>query len=213
MSKIAAVVLAAGNASRFGDEKVFLKLPNDKRVIRHIVDVISSAGFSPVFVVIRQAEQAFQDHLVDTPARLLENPHAHLGMSTSLQTGVSHVPAEYNACMIALGDQPFITPELLRLLTDEYNKTHAQIVYPLVGGVRSNPVILDRSAFPAVMRLQGDTGARALPKTFKIHTVEWPDARLSMDIDTPEDYQTILEQWDKPDGEQAASKGSISQPG
>jgi len=196
MKKIFVVVLAAGKSSRFGAEKILQVLPNGKTILGHILEVIRRADFSPVFLVTRQLETLPAEILHGPAVTAIVNPRAELGISTSIQTGIQQIPEGYDACLVVLGDQPYITRDLLRLLAAEYEQSGALIVHPLVNGARSNPVILDKSVFAAVMQLQGDMGARALLDRYQVSTVAWPDARLPLDVDTPQDFQRVIELWD-----------------
>lgn len=197
MKKIAVLILAAGKASRFGSEKLLQMLPNGLTVIRHITDIVLNSGLTPVIVVTSlQAGNSIQQSLAGCKVHYYQNPAAELGISTSLQAGIRQISDDFDAALVVLGDQPFITSNLLLLLTAEYSKSQAQIVYPAVDGQRSNPVLLDRAVFSAIMELRGDTGARTIFPLFRCQSVDWPDRRLLLDIDAPEDLANIKANWD-----------------
>jgi molybdenum cofactor cytidylyltransferase len=61
-----------------------------------------------------------------------------------------------------------------------------------VGDRRANPVLFDRSTFPELLALQGDTGGRAIIDRHSIESVDWADANLLFDVDTPDDYHRLL---------------------
>ncbi len=195
MKNISVVILAAGQAHRFGAHKILQNLPNNLSIIRQIVHIVLEAGFQKPIIVTKEPDHLLRQELSDVDCVWISNPDAHLGMSTSLQKGIQNIPEDADAAMVVLADQPFITVELLQKLTIEYNNTHSQIVYPLVQGKRSNPVILDRTVFSAVMELRGDVGARALLPGFSVTTIDWPDKRLPLDVDTPADYERVLAEW------------------
>jgi molybdenum cofactor cytidylyltransferase len=54
-------------------------------------------------------------------------------------------------------------------------------------------VLFDRRIFPDLMALQGDVGGRALFAKYPITWVPWHDPGLLLDVDTPEDYQKLLD--------------------
>ncbi|MEM5774268.1 MAG: nucleotidyltransferase family protein [Anaerolineaceae bacterium] len=196
MKNLQPVILAAGHALRFGSNKILQKLPNNLPIIRHIAETVLEAAFVfPPVIVTRVDDHLLQAALAGLEIQYVDNPDAHLGISTSLQKGLRHLASGADAALIVLGDQPFITAALLQKLNGLYQESGAQIVYPQVGGRRSNPVILDRSVFPAAMALRGDTGAKSLPPGFTIATLDWLDARLPLDADTPQDYERILAAW------------------
>ncbi len=64
---------------------------------------------------------------------------------------------------------------------------------PRVGDRRANPVLFDRVTFPDLMQLQGDVGGRAVIASgrHRVEWLDWLDAWLLEDIDTPEDYARL----------------------
>ena len=72
----------------------------------------------------------------------------------------------------------------------------APLVAPWCGGRRANPAVFDRQTFPDLLTLSGDAGGRALfnmPERYTPAWLRWPDERLLLDIDTPEDYRHLKE--------------------
>ncbi len=188
----AGVLLAAGSASRFGQPKVLLDW-HGKTLLRHIAEIALQAGLSPVIVVAGAEVEQIRAALADLPVRIVENTEWLRGQSTSLQAGLNAIsPAHAGSAIFLLGDQPFVPPDLLYQLCAEHLKILAPIVAPRVNGQRANPVLFDRSTFPELLTLQGDQGGRKLFDRYSPHWIEWEDARLLEDIDTPEDYQRLL---------------------
>ena len=69
---------------------------------------------------------------------------------------------QIDAALIVLADQPFVRSETLDRIIERYRDRGAEIVIPFYQGSRGNPVLLNRSIFPEVMALEGDTGCRAI---------------------------------------------------
>jgi molybdenum cofactor cytidylyltransferase len=67
------------------------------------------------------------------------------------------------------------------------------ILAPFVNDRRANPVLFGRETFNDLLILNGDQGGRAIFSKFNPTYMEWADDRLLMDVDTPEDYQRLLE--------------------
>jgi molybdenum cofactor cytidylyltransferase len=63
----------------------------------------------------------------------------------------------------------------------------------MVDGQRSNPVLFDRQTWGDFLSLTGDLGGRALFSRYPATWVPWHDSRLLLDIDTPEDYQRLID--------------------
>jgi molybdenum cofactor cytidylyltransferase len=91
-----------------------------------------------------------------------------------------------------LGDQPQIPPSLPNALVELHARTLAPIVAPIVDGQRANPVLFDRVTFNDLLNLSGDMGGRALFSRYAVTWLEWHEPSVLRDIDTPEDYQSLL---------------------
>jgi CTP:molybdopterin cytidylyltransferase MocA len=69
-----------------------------------------------------------------------------------------------------------------------------EIIVPRIKGQRTNPVLFDRSTFGKLVALTGDMGGRAL---FDHHPLRWLDLEYlpaQQDIDTPADYQQLMDE-------------------
>lgn len=190
------LILAAGFSRRMGRCKLTLPLDGEPllhRVIRAAVD----AELSPVGVVMRPdtpelhaLTEGFDPAVQNVPA-----PEAHLGQSASLKAGIRWLlereTGALSGVMILLGDQPLVSPELIRTLTTAFRDDPDRAVAPEHEGVRGNPVILPRAAFDALLQLSGDAGARGLLTAFGLHLVPVNDRAAVMDVDTWEAYQQL----------------------
>jgi molybdenum cofactor cytidylyltransferase len=124
--------------------------------------------------------------LKDLPVLYVPNPDWDLGQSTSVRVGLQSCGPGVEAAAFLLADTPFVTDRLLRALVTEYRRTLTPIVAPRVQDRWANPVLFDRSTFPALVELQGDTGGRAIFDRFRIAGIHW-DESITIDVDTPED--------------------------
>jgi len=115
-------------------------------------------------------------------------------MSTSLRAGIDAINPEAKAAVIALGDQPLISVRTIDLLVERYLKTGGPIVAPYFQARRGNPVLFDRSLFPELRNVQGDTGAKASVERHAddVVKVQVDDYGVLFDIDTQGDYDRLL---------------------
>jgi xanthine dehydrogenase accessory factor len=186
---ISAIVLAAGQAARFGQCKQLMRL-GEKTLLEHVLDSLRQSRVEDVVVVLGAHADEIQQQIVFGRERVIINPGYTKGMSTSIQAGLNALPATTEAAMIVLADQPFVAPSTLDLLIDEYRRTQPSVVIPTYHGFRGNPVLVDKSLFPEMMGIRGDIGCRAIfgEHAERIAKVPVDDRGVVTDIDTMEDF-------------------------
>jgi molybdenum cofactor cytidylyltransferase len=194
-SRIAGVILAAGEASRFraaaGADGPVTKLVaqhEGKALVRHVAEAALGAGLAPVIVVTGHAEEAVADALAGLDVTLVRNPDYASGMASSLNAGLASVPA-VDAALVLLGDMPLVSASLIAQLVQAFrDNPQAAAVLPVHAGVRGNPVLLSSALFSDLAKLTGDAGARQILRGRDADVVEVdvnePAARL--DVDTPD---------------------------
>jgi CTP:molybdopterin cytidylyltransferase MocA len=141
---IAAVVLAAGAASRFGSPKQALLLPRVLERVRtaSVDDVVVVAGAYPLA----------------SDARIVHCAEWAQGPGASLRCGLSALGEEVEAAVVVLADGPDLRPEAIDRVIDAWRDTGAAVIAASYGGERGHPVLLARAAWESVP----DEGARAL---------------------------------------------------
>lgn len=187
--RVAAVILAAGGASRFGAPKQLLPW-HGGTLLSQVADTALASGADPVIVVLGHQADACRAALGDRPVKLVTNPAWQQGQSTSLRAGLDALPNNIAAAVFPLADQPGITSATIDALIARHRATLAPVVWPEYDGQRGNPVLFDRAVFPQLSRLSGDTGGRAVLQAYaaQVERVPVSDPGILFDIDTPDDY-------------------------
>jgi molybdenum cofactor cytidylyltransferase len=189
---VAGIILAAGGATRYGQPKPLLEW-RGQPFIRQIAQTALAAGLAPVVVISGSSGEAVAQAVADLPVSVVFNPEWQSGQSSSVRAGISFLPESIGAAVFLLADQPQLTESLLSAELELYRRCLAPIIAPLIDGKRANPVLFDQQVFEALKSIQGDTGGRQVFSQFKVSWLEWNDRRLLLDVDTPEDYQKLLE--------------------
>jgi CTP:molybdopterin cytidylyltransferase MocA len=182
----AAVVLAAGKASRFGGEDgAKLLAPfRGRPLVLWSVTAALSAGFDDVLVVTGAADLS---EVLPPEVVVVPNPKWAEGQATSLAAALDAAEAKgHDAVVVGLGDQPLVPTEAWRAV----GTTDGDIVVATYDGVRRNPVRLARSVWAEVDR-EGDEGARTLMRRRPELVTEVPCSGYPVDVDTRED----LDRW------------------
>ncbi len=193
----AAIILAGGGSERFGRTKFLLDWHGEP-FLRKIARTALEAKLDPVVVVLGAVVAPAIESLQGLSVDYALNLNWREGQSTSVHGGITALSKNAGAAVFLLADQPQVTPELLRTLVDAHNRSLSPLVAPFVGDRRANPVLFDRVTFDDLLALQGDIGGRAVFEKHAMQRLPWQDDSLLLDVDTPEDYQQLLERFRKP---------------
>ncbi len=191
---IVGVVLAAGRSSRLGRPKQLLPVRGEA-LLRYTLRRVLASSLDDVLVVVGHNAAAVRAAIAGLPVKIVFNTDAALGQSTSVVAGMQALPSETEAAVVLLGDQPGIDPETVDALIAVWRETGAPVIAPRYSDGMGNPVLFDRSIFPELATLEGDTGARPIVRAHRnagtLRLV--PVASLAPpDIDTEEDYAAFL---------------------
>jgi 4-nitrophenyl phosphatase len=193
MSKIAAVLLAAGGSTRFGQPKQLLDW-HGKPLVAHVADVALAAGLSPLVVVLGHQADAVRAALGSRPFQVATNWRWESGLSSSVQAGLAALDPTTEAALFLLCDQPLLTPRLLRELMSRFDPEGPTIVHPVLGGARRSPTLFGRELFAELGGVTGDKGGRVLVERYpeRVARVTVDKPQLLADVDTPDEYRRLL---------------------
>jgi molybdenum cofactor cytidylyltransferase len=200
VTKVAALVLAAGRSSRFreaggAEETKLVATLGGKPIVLRVVEAALASRARPVIVVVGHARGAVEAALEGLPATIVFNPDYATGLASSLRAGLTATPADAGGALVLLGDMPNVEARLVDALIGALEAwPNAQAIVPAEGGRRGNPVLLGRRLFDRARRLEGDEGARRLLASLKegdvVEIDPPPDSDVSFDVDTPSDLAT-----------------------
>jgi molybdenum cofactor cytidylyltransferase len=195
-AKVAIVMLAAGMATRMGatgGHKLLAAFDGIALVRRSALTAGNSQASSVTVVVGHRQHEiraVLSDLPVTMPVTVIDNPDYASGMASSLTSGFASVEASgADGVLVMLADMPALTSgDLDRLIAAFREANGAAIVRAVSKGRRGNPVILPRSMNDAVLRLEGDVGARHLIETSALPVIDVEIGNAAqIDVDTPED--------------------------
>jgi CTP:molybdopterin cytidylyltransferase MocA len=184
----AGIVLAAGASRRFGGVKQLAEL-HGRPLLSHAVEaMLSVPALEPVIVVLGHAADEIVSAIDFGNATVVVAAAWNDGQAASLQRGVI-AAGDADAVVITLGDQPFITPQVIAGALDQLAGHDA--VRTTYDGKPGHPVVLSRRVMDAVGGLAGDKGARDLLSRFRVR--EWEAGHLcsAADIDTREELAEL----------------------
>ena len=167
---IAAVVLAAGEARRFGTPKQRLLLPE-------VLERLSEAPVDDVVVVAGA-------HTLETPARVVTCAGWKRGPGASLTAGLAELGDDVEAAIVVLADGPDLAPASIERVIASWREEGGDIVAASYGGERGHPLLVARAAWEEIP----DGGLRELPARL----VPCDDLGDPGDVDTPADLPERL---------------------
>ena len=207
--KVAIILEAAGDARRFGRNKLLEPLGNGRLMISNILEAVRSVEktyISPTGISSDTVVCSFSKILVtqyDDVADLapdftiVKNDHPEIGISHSMQLGIA-AAEDVDAYMFCVCDQPFITADTITSLTDAYLEASSSGKRVIVSlswqGRMYNPKIFSSDYRDELMALSGDTGGRQIISSHldELLLVEAGSEKEIRDIDTPEEVPAHL---------------------
>jgi molybdenum cofactor cytidylyltransferase len=184
---IAAIVLAAGGASRFGSAKQLAEL-DGVPLLEHAIRAVEAVpAIERIVVVLGARADEIRAGVDFGSAEVVVCSDWDSGQAASLRCGVAAVAGDADAVVLTLGDMPRVTAQVIARFADlaaEHGaETRARGVFD---GAPGHPVALGSAYFEELMALRGDVGARDVLKRIGAYPIECGHLCSGVDIDTPE---------------------------
>ena len=190
---IAGVILAAGASSRMGQPKALLEYKGEAFLSR-LAGMLGEVCGRVVVVLGYDAERVRA--AVPAGAEITVNPEPERGMLSSLQCGLRTVAGQTGE----FGPVLFLPVDYGAVRRDTVARVAAAagtagIVVPVFEGRHGHPVCVSRAIAAELLALPATAQAREVIRRHRAATcyVTVDDLGVVNDVDTPEDYQTLLE--------------------
>lgn len=195
------MILAAGASTRMGQPKQLLEFQGES-LLERIVKTALATECRPVVVVLG----AFYDEIIAKlgnweigKSTIVRNENWQQGMSSSVKEGLEALLAiqpNLEAVLLLLADQPFVTTTYLLKLLPTANRQLPTIVASFYQNRLGVPALFPQKYFAELLQLSGDEGARKLLQLYKteVHAIPFPEGAL--DVDTPEEYEFLITQFE-----------------
>ena len=156
--KLGCVVMAAGNARRFGDNKLAAQLRGRSLILRAL-EAVPAEKFDKVVVVTQYPEVIRLAGEFRFAA--VHNPHPDWGISHTIALGLTEL-RDCGGVLFQVSDQPLLRRESVAELVDRWRAQPEKIAALGHGGVRGNPCLFPARFFPELLALEGDQGGGAV---------------------------------------------------
>jgi molybdenum cofactor cytidylyltransferase len=198
---VAAVVLAAGGATRFGGGKLLAPL-RGRPLAEYPLQLVGRARLAGLIgravVVVAPEDQAIGSLARQAGAEVVVNPTPEQGLSSSLRTGLGAL-GEAAAAIVLLADQPLVRLDTLAVLIAAWRERLGVLIRPRYAdaagetgqGEPGHPVLADRSLWFLAEQLAGDAGFGAVRPigAAGVAVIDLPGR--NPDVDTPADLQRL----------------------
>lgn len=192
---VAAIVLAAGASRRLGQPKQLL-MHGGETLLMRAVRLANQAGATPVLTILGANIEAIRDSVGLVPNSIpVINDKWEQGISTSIYAGLkslNEVAPNAPGALILSCDQPRLGADHQRTLIQTFlAQSEPTIVASTYSDVVGIPAVFPRLAFPHLLALRGDKGARALLIDPPCPLIAIPFPGGEVDIDRPEDLKQL----------------------
>ena len=143
-------------------------------------------------MILGKDAEKLKAQIGNLPVEIILNKNWKAGISSSIKAGLSAFPENgFDAAVIMLCDQPFVSPELLRRLADGFRREKSLIAACKYQNTIGVPALFSAEMFSELLYLERDEGAKKIikkhiEKTFFIEAQE-----AAFDIDTFQDYEKL----------------------
>jgi CTP:molybdopterin cytidylyltransferase MocA len=173
MAKVAAVVLAAGEATRFGAPKQRLLLPK-------VLDRLARAPVDEIVVVsgAYELEPPSYNLLQGRLVRIVDCAGWRRGPGASLRCGLEALGDDVEAAVVVLADGPHLSPDAVARVLAAWRESGG-VTAASYAGERGHPLVLGHEDWRGIP----DEGLRDRP----VRLVPCDDLGAPGDVDTPDD--------------------------
>lgn len=179
--KLGCVVMAAGNARRFGENKLAAQLRGRSLILRAL-EAVPAEAFENVVVVTQYPEVmrlAGEFHF-----SAIHNPHPEYGISHTIELGLTALRS-CGGVMFLVSDQPLLKRESVAALARFWRERPDKLAALAHGGVRGNPCVFPARFYPELLELREDHGGNTVIRRHEedLRLLEVPEEELA-DVDT-----------------------------
>ena len=184
--KIGCVVMAAGNAARFGENKL-AALFEGKPLIRHALEAVPKELETVVVTQYPEVEAM----AAEFGFACLKNIHPDWGISYTIRLGTEHL-SHCDGILYLVSDQPLLQRVSVQRVVEAWKQQPGRIVGAAHDGKRGNPNLFPKRFYSELMELQEDHGGNTVIRRHEqdLILVEIPKAQLT-DVDTPAALQEL----------------------
>ena len=194
-----ALILAAGLSTRMEGFKPLVKF-HGMTLLEHAIGLFRNTGIDEIVTVIGHRSVDLIPFVEATSTRYVINDNYQDGMFSSIQQGTRGLKNTCESFFLLPVDIPFVHPDTILQLLDEFNNDSAVLVcYPQFNSRRGHPPLIDCTLADQILTYDGQDGMRGFLKRYEDQSIIVPvdDPFILMDIDTQKDLSSIKKELNK----------------
>ena len=192
-SRLGILILAAGEARRFGACKQLAEFQN-KPLLQHVLEAAFRLPHKRLVIITGKYDQEIKTAATNGffgGAELIYNPDWPEGMSSSIRLGCQLLASDCDQILVLLSDQVLISTDELHALVDGTDLT--ELACAGFSGTVGPPALFGRAFYPELLSLDAENGAKQILTNPENHVRIVPMASAGWDIDTPEDLENLAD--------------------
>ena len=194
MPDVSAVLLAAGESTRMGQQKALLPWKGTTLLL-YQVNSLLDAGVSEVIAVLGYRAETLRS-LIDGIPRVATalNLRYRTGKASSVRAGLRQVNPQAQTVLVLSVDQPR-SPALLRRVLEAHRQRGALITYPAYQDRGGHPVLFSGTLLPEMTRIrESRQGLREVVERHRLELIRLAvdDQEALLDLNRPQDYERAV---------------------
>ncbi|CAM1346104.1 nucleotidyltransferase family protein [Tenacibaculum crassostreae] len=192
MQKTAILILAAGSSSRMGSIKQLLPYKNTT-LLGWATQQAQQSIVKNIFCVLGANKAKIEEQI--PKIEFIYNKNHKEGLSTSIVCGVQHLLQKgFDSILFMLADQPHVTFQYLNNLVETSKNHPHKIIASFYEDTIGVPAVFPKNYFNDLLNLTGDKGAKQLFIKNEADVIKIKPSENIIDIDTPDEYQNLINQ-------------------
>ena len=187
--RIGCVILAAGDSTRFGSNKLLAEI-GGKTVIERAFDAVPVHELRAVAVVTQY--DCIRELAERRGFRCIMNSRPEDGLSLSVRLGTRELENECDGIVYMVADQPMLGRGSVEGMIGVFRENPGSIVAMSSGGKRGHHCLFPRKYYAELRALEGDSGGRSVIEKHEDDLILFEAPRYELaDVDTPQDMADI----------------------
>ena len=186
--KLGCVIMAAGNARRYGQNKLAAQLRGRSLILRAL-EAVPAKELEAAVVVTQYPE--VMDLAEAFRFAAIRNEHPDWGISHTIALGLTAL-RRCDGVMFLVSDQPLLKRESVAALAQFWKQQQDKLAALAHSSIRGNPCVFPARFFPELLDLTEDHGGNTVIRKHEgdLRLLEVPEEELA-DVDTAEALEKI----------------------